>query len=93
MSTEATKTEAKKRRTIVGRVVSDKMDKTVSVAIERLIKHPMYGKYIRRTSKVMAHDENNECKAGDRVAISECRPVSKNKAWRVVDVVERAPGQ
>jgi len=80
----------KVRRTIVGRVVSDKMDKTVSVAIERLIKHPVYGKYIRRTSKVMAHDEANECKSGDRVAISECRPISKNKAWAVVNVVERA---
>ena len=95
MSAEETKTEDKagrpSRRTVVGRVVSDKMDKTVSVAIERLIKHPMYGKYIRRTSKVMAHDEKNECKAGDRVAISECRPVSKNKAWQVVNVIERAP--
>ena len=79
--------------TLSGRVVSDKMDKTVSVAIERLIKHPAYGKYIRRTSKVMAHDEKNECKSGDRVAISECRPVSKNKAWTVVNVVERAQEQ
>ncbi len=82
--------ENKTRRTIVGRVVSDKMDKTVSVAIERLIKHPVYGKYIRRTTKVLAHDASNECKLGDRVAISECRPISKNKSWAVVDVVERA---
>ncbi len=82
--------ENKVQRTIVGRVVSDKMDKTVSVAIERTIKHPVYGKYIRRTSKVMAHDATNECKAGDRVAISECKPVSKNKAWAVVNIVERA---
>ena len=82
--------EQKVQRTIVGRVVSDKMDKTVSVAIERLIKHPVYGKYIRRTTKVLAHDASNECKSGDRVAISECKPVSKNKAWAVVDVVERA---
>ena len=82
--------EKKVRRTLVGRVVSNKMDKTVSVAIERLIKHPVYGKYIRRTSKVLAHDAANECKAGDRVAISECRPLSKNKSWAVVDVVERA---
>ena len=82
-----------KQRTIVGRVVSDKMDKTVSVAVERLIKHPVYGKYIRRTSKVLAHDANNECKTGDRVAISECKPISKNKAWAVVNVVERAAGQ
>ena len=82
--------EQKVQRTIVGRVVSDKMDQTVSVAIERMIKHPVYGKYIRRTTKVLAHDAANECKPGDRVAISECRPVSKNKSWAVVDVVERA---
>ncbi len=80
----------KVQRTIVGRVVSDKMDKTVSVAIERLIKHPAYGKYIRRTSKVLAHDAANECKSGDRVAISECRPISKNKSWAVVNIIERA---
>jgi len=82
--------EKKVQRTVTGRVVSDKMDKTVSVAIERLIKHPVYGKYIRRTSKVLAHDALNECKAGDRVAISESRPMSKNKSWSVVNVVERA---
>ncbi len=82
--------ENKGQRTIVGRVVSDKMDKTVSVAIERTIKHPVYGKYIRRTSKVMAHDATNECKEGDRVAIAECKPISKNKSWAVVSVVERA---
>ena len=82
--------EKKVQRTVTGRVVSDKMDKTVSVAIERLIKHPGYGKYIRRTSKVLAHGASNECKAGDRVAISECRPMSKNKSWSVVNVVERA---
>ena len=85
--------ENKIHRTIVGRVVSDKMDKTVSVAIERRIKHPVYGKYIRRTTKVLAHDAANECKAGDRVTISECRPVSKNKSWSVVNIVERAAGQ
>jgi small subunit ribosomal protein S17 len=82
--------EKKTQRTIVGRVVSDKMDKTVSVAIERTIKHPVYGKYIRRTSKVMAHDAANECKPGDRVAIAECKPISKNKSWSVVNVIERA---
>ena len=88
MSEEAKST----KRTVVGRVVSNKMDKTVSVAIERRLKHPVVGKYIRRTTKVMAHDANNECNEGDRVAISECRPLSKNKAWQVVDVVERAAG-
>jgi small subunit ribosomal protein S17 len=80
----------KGKRTLVGRVVSDKMDKTVSVAVERLIKHPVYGKYIRRTTKVMAHDANNECKPGDRVSITECKPISKNKSWEVASVVERA---
>ena len=85
--------EKKVERTVIGRVVSDKMDKTVSVAIERKIKHPVYGKYIRRTSKVLAHDAANECKLGDRVAISECRPISKNKSWSVVNIVERAAGQ
>mgnify|MGYP001826090124 FL=1 len=80
----------KTQRTLVGRVVSDKMDKTVSVAVERLIKHPVYGKYIRRTSKVLAHDASNECKSGDRVAIAECRPISKHKSWSVVNVVERS---
>ncbi|GMR17462.1 MAG: 30S ribosomal protein S17 [Gammaproteobacteria bacterium] len=93
MSDEANTADSKRQRTVTGRVVSDKMDKTVSVAIERLIKHPMYGKYIRRTGKVLAHDESNECKAGDRVTISECRPMSKQKAWKVVSVIERAPGQ
>ncbi len=82
--------QKKGRRTITGRVISDKMDKTVSVAVERLIKHPVYGKYIRRTTKILAHDASNECKSGDRVTISECRPISKNKSWAVVNVVERA---
>ncbi len=82
--------ESKKQRTVTGRVVSAKMDKTVSVAIERLMKHPVYGKYIRRTTKVLAHDPANECKAGDRVAIAECRPISKHKSWSVVNVVERS---
>lgn len=82
--------ENKTQRTVVGRVVSDKMDKTVSVKIERLIKHPVYGKYIRRTGKVLAHDAANECRPGDRVAIAECRPISKNKSWSVVNIVERA---
>jgi small subunit ribosomal protein S17 len=93
MTEDAKKVETKGQRTVVGRVISNKMDKTVSVAIERLVKHPVYGKYIRRTTKVLAHDENNECKSGDRVTISECRPVSKHKAWQVVNVVQRAPGQ
>jgi small subunit ribosomal protein S17 len=83
-------TDKKVQRTISGRVVSDKMDKTVSVAVERLIKHPVYGKYIRRTTKILAHDASNACKPGDRVTISECRPISKNKSWQVVNVEDRA---
>ena len=82
--------ENKAQRTVTGRVVNAKMDKTVSVAIERLIKHPVYGKYIRRTTKVLAHDASNECKSGDRVSIAEGRPISKNKSWSVVNVVERS---
>ena len=89
MNQENEKLEKRNTRKIIGRVVSNKMDKTVSVAIERLIKHPVYGKYIRRTSKVLANDENNSCNEGDRVAISECRPISKHKSWKVVDVVEQ----
>ena len=82
--------DKKNQRTLEGRVVSNKMDKTVSVAIERMIKHPVYGKYIRRTSKLLAHDATNDCREGDRVTIAECRPISKNKAWAVINVVERA---
>ena len=93
MSEDAKQVVERGRRSVTGRVVSDKMDKTISVSIERLIKHPAYGKYIRRTTKVLAHDESNECKAGNKVTISECRPMSKNKAWQVVSIVERAPEQ
>jgi small subunit ribosomal protein S17 len=78
-------------RPTVGRVVSNKMQKSVTVSIERLVKHPAYGKFIRRTTKVMAHDEEGTCRMGDTVAIVECRPISKRKAWRVVQIVERAP--
>ena len=78
-------------RTLTGRVVSNRMDKTASISVERLVKHPLYGKYIRRTTKVLAHDENNECRIGDTVNIAETRPLSKRKAWRVVEIVERAP--
>lgn len=83
-------TETKIQRSQVGRVVSNKMDKTVTVRLERLVKHPLYGKYIRRSSKVHAHDENNECNEGDTVRISQSRPLSKTKSWQVVEVVERA---
>ncbi len=92
-ATEAKAAESSKLRTVTGRVVSNKMDKTAAVAVERLIKHPMYGKYIRRTTKILAHDEQNECQIGDTVEIAECRPVSKRKSWRVVNVVERSAAQ
>ncbi len=77
-------------RKITGKVVSDKMDKTITVLVERRVKHPVYGKYITRTTKLHAHDENNECKMGDIVAISESRPYSKTKTWMLQEVVERA---
>ncbi len=82
--------EPKKGRAVTGEVVSDKMEKTVSVSISRVIKHPVYGKYIRRTTKVQAHDEDNTCNTGDVVSIIECRPYSKRTAWRVVEILERA---
>ena len=83
-------TDTPVERTLSGRVTSNKMDKTITVAIERLVKHPVYGKYVRRTSKLHAHDEHNECRAGDLVTIKQCRPLSKTKAWTLVAVVERA---
>jgi small subunit ribosomal protein S17 len=77
-------------RTLTGTVVSNKMDKTITVAVERVMKHPTYGKYVRRTTKLLAHDENNECGEGDTVDIAQCRPLSKRKAWTLVRVVTRA---
>ncbi|MDN3696765.1 30S ribosomal protein S17 [Vibrio clamense] len=77
-------------RTQQGRVISDKMDKSIVVAIERVVKHPVYGKYVKRTTKVHAHDENNECRLGDSVEIHECRPLSKTKSWALVKVIEKA---
>ena len=82
--------ENKKIRTLLGRVVSDRMDKTAVVLLERQIKHPLYGKYIRRSTKLHVHDENNECVVGDEISIRECRPVSKNKSWQLVEVVKRS---
>jgi small subunit ribosomal protein S17 len=78
-------------RTLSGKVVSSKMHKTVAVAVERLVKHPAYGKYVRRTTKLLAHDESGECRDGDLVDIAECRPLSRRKSWRVVRVVKQAP--
>ncbi len=81
---------SEKIRTQLGRVVSDKGDKSIVVAIERKVKHPIYGKYITRTTKLRAHDENNECGLGDTVEVRECRPMSKTKSWTLVRVVEKA---
>jgi small subunit ribosomal protein S17 len=81
--------ERARRKTVVGKVVSNKMDKTVSVAVERRYRHPLYGKTIKRTSKFMTHDEKNECKIGDTVRIMETRPLSRMKRWRLVEIVER----
>ena len=78
------------RRTKTGRVTSNKADKTVTVMLERQVKHPLYGKYIKRSTKVHAHDAENSCGEGDLVTISECRPLSKSKSWRVVEILERA---
>lgn len=82
--------EAKSVRTLSGRVVSDKMDKTVTVLVERKVMHPIYGKIVRRSQKFHAHDETNECHTGDTVLIQECRPLSRTKSWKVTQVVEKA---
>ncbi|MDB6043014.1 MAG: ribosomal protein [Gammaproteobacteria bacterium] len=92
MSAEESKVEAKGARTLTGRVVSTKMQKTVAVEIERLVKHPMYGKFIRRTTKLLAHDENGESHDGDLVKIAPCRPMSRHKSWRVIEVLAKATG-
>jgi small subunit ribosomal protein S17 len=76
-------------RTLQGRVVSDKMDKTITVQVERKVKHPLYGKFVRRSTKVHAHDENNDCRIGDVVVVEQCRPLSKSKKWRFIKLVER----
>jgi len=86
----STATKERIEHTAQGKVVSNKMDKTVTVRLERYLKHPLYGKYIRRSGKVHAHDESNECNEGDTVRIVPDRPLSKTKSWRVVEIVERA---
>jgi small subunit ribosomal protein S17 len=85
-----TTVEAGAKHTLTGRVVSAKMQKTITVAVERLVKHEKYGKYVRRTTKLLAHDENSECREGDLVDIAECRRLSSRKSWRLVRVVKRA---
>ena len=82
--------KTKQLRTVEGRVVSNKMNKTVTVLVERQVKHALYGKYLRRSTKLHAHDENNACNEGDLVRVAECRPLSKTKNWQVVEVITRA---
>jgi small subunit ribosomal protein S17 len=91
MSTQARDAQAKDKaaKTLTGRVVSTKMQKTIAVLIQRYVPHPQYGKYQRRTTQLLAHDENNESRTGDLVAIQECRPLSRHKSWRLVKVLER----
>lgn len=79
-------TQEKVTRTVTGRVISNKMDKSITVLIERKVKHPIYGKFIRRSTKIHAHDEENVCNEGDTVTIEQCRPISKTKAWKLVKV-------
>ena len=87
---DAPEQPTKKPRTLTGRVVSNKMQKTIAVEIERLVKHPQYGKYIRRTTKLLAHDEKGESHEGDTVTITPCRPLSRHKSWRLLRVVDKA---
>jgi len=82
--------EDKSNRTVTGRVVSDAMDKTITVLVERRVKHPLYGKFISRSTKIHAHDEANTCSQGDLVTVEQCRPLSKTKTWRLLEVVEKA---
>ena len=82
--------ERNSRKVKIGKVVSNKMDKTIVVAIEYSVKHPLYGKIVKRTYKLKAHDENNECRIGDRVRVMETRPLSKEKKWRLVEIIEKA---
>ena len=88
-TTAATTTERNLRKIKVGVVTSNKMDKSISVKVERKVKHPLYGKFVKKSTKFHAHDENNECNIGDTVKIMETRPMSKTKRWRLVEVVEK----
>jgi small subunit ribosomal protein S17 len=90
MGQQAEKTVESTARTLMGKVVSDKMDKTITVLIERRVKHPLYGKYVSKSSKLKAHDEDNSCNIGDVVTIAEARPMSKSKSWTLVKIEERA---
>ena len=82
--------QEKSNRVLTGQVISDAMDKTITVLVERRVKHPLYGKFLRRSMKLHAHDEGNECGSGDLVRVEQCRPLSKTKCWRLVEVIEKA---
>jgi small subunit ribosomal protein S17 len=82
--------QQKHNRTLTGRVVSSAMDKSITVEVERRVQHPIYGKFIKRSTKVHAHDADNQCKSGDLVTVEQCRPLSKTKSWRLLEIVERA---
>ena len=84
--------ETKVQRSITGRVISNKMDKSITILVERRVKHEVYGKYIKRSTKLHAHDANNECNEGDMVSITACRPISKIKCWTLDKIIEKAPG-
>lgn len=90
MSEETTTIVRGRKKSRIGIVTSDKMDKTITVAVLRKVKHPLYGKFVKKTSKFAAHDEKNECGIGDTVRITETRPLSKNKTWRLVEIIEKA---
>ena len=87
---EETTSNPSSNRTLDGRVTSSAMDKTVTVLIERKVKHPLYGKFMRRSTKIHAHDEENACSAGDLVRVEQCRPLSKTKTWRLIEIIEKA---
>jgi small subunit ribosomal protein S17 len=87
---EAVKSSRNLRKVRVGRVVSNKMEKSCVIAVERKVKHPLYGKFMKKTTKLMVHDENNDCGIGDTIKVMETRPLSKNKRWRLVEIVEKA---
>lgn len=90
MTEQASEEHNSSNRTLTGHVVSNGMDKSITVKVERRVKHPLYGKFLRRSTKVHAHDENNECGVGDIVRVEQCRPMSKTKTWRLLEIVEKA---
>ncbi|CAM3858038.1 30S ribosomal protein S17 [Aquirufa aurantiipilula] len=90
LTSPTTMEERNLRKVRIGKVVSDKMDKSITITVDRKVKHPLYGKFVQKTTKLMAHDENNECGIGDTVKVMETRPLSKNKRWRLVEVIAKA---